>query len=95
MSVSGSSGNPAVVTLFNPSLKSISSVTLSTEQDMNLPDPFELDPGDRATLQIDTTALIEVGSSSPVIVVREWLGPEGWVNAYGVSVEDSVVAIER
>ncbi|MAT36492.1 MAG: hypothetical protein CL420_00480 [Acidimicrobiaceae bacterium] len=95
LNVSGSSGNPAVVTLFNPSLKSISSVTLSTEQDMNLPDPFELDPGDRATLQIDTTALIEVGSSSPVIVVREWLGPEGWVNAYGVSVEDSVVAIER
>ena len=95
LNVSGSSGNPAAVTLFNPSLKSISSVTLLAEQDMNLPDPFELDPGDRATLQIDIQALIEVQSSSPVIVVREWLGPEGWTNAYGVSVENSVLAIER
>ncbi len=91
----GSPGNPAKLTIFNPSLKSIASVSLFTQEEMTLPDSFELDPGDRATLEVESNGLIEVDSSSPVIVVAEWSGPEGQTSDYGVSIEDTVISIER
>ncbi len=93
--VLGSSGSPGKLTIINPSLKSIASINLFTKDEIALPDSFELDPGDRATLELDTRVLIEVESSSPVIVVREWLGPEGMTSDYGISVEGTVVSIER
>ena len=95
MEVPGTVGNPAKITVFNPSLKSIASIDLRTNDDISLPDSFELDPGDRATLEVDAEVLIGVESSSPVIAVREWSGPAGWTSDYGISIEDTVVAIER
>ena len=93
--VLGSPGNPAKLTIFNPSLKSIAAINLWTEDEVTLPDSFELDPGDRATLDLDTSVLIEVESSSPVIVITEWEGPEGRTSDYGVSLEDTVSSIQR
>lgn len=93
--VLGSPGNPAKLTIFNPSLKSIAAINLRTEDEVMLPDSFELDPGDRATLDLDTSVLIEVESSSPVIVITEWVGPEGMTSDYGISLEDTVSSIQR
>lgn len=93
--VPGTLGNPAVVTIFNPSLKSISSINLWANENLPLPDSFELDPGDRAQLEIDAEVLLGVEASSPVVAVREWSGPEGWTSDYGISIEDTVVSIER
>ena len=93
--VLGSPGSPAKLTIFNPSLKSIAAINLWTEDEVALPDSFELDPGDRATLDLEVSVRIGVESSSPVIVVTEWLGPEGRTSDYGISLEDTVSSIQR
>ena len=93
--VLGSPGSPAKLTIFNPSLKSIAAINLWTEDEVTLPDSFELDPGDRATLDLEVSVLIGVESSSPVIVITEWFGPEGRTSDYGISLEDTVSSIQR
>ena len=50
----------------------------------------ELDPGDQASVSVIADGIVSVASSSPVLVVRRRLGPDGWTSDLAVSVEGTV-----
>ncbi len=89
--LTGAVAAPTTLIVLNAGTDSIATVEMTgSAVDVGLPDVFELDPGDQASVVVAADTIVTVTSSTPVVVYRRRVGPEGRTADLAVSVEGTV-----